>query len=54
MRAILQRATKGGVTIERRVKGEIGHGLVILLGGGVIVCSDSIAERLCSCDAPAR
>jgi D-tyrosyl-tRNA(Tyr) deacylase len=34
MRAILQRVTKGRVTIEGRVKGEIGYGLVILLGAG--------------------
>src|SRR5215468_8658692 len=34
MRALLQRVTKGRVTIEGRVKGEIGYGLVILLGVG--------------------
>ena len=34
MRAALQRVTKGRVTIEGQVKGEIGHGLVILLGVG--------------------
>ncbi|HEU0184046.1 MAG TPA: D-aminoacyl-tRNA deacylase [Blastocatellia bacterium] len=34
MRAVLQRVTKGRVTVEGRVKGEIGHGLVILLGVG--------------------
>src|SRR5262245_2813205 len=34
MRALLQRVTKGRVTIEGRVKGEIGCGLVILLGVG--------------------
>jgi D-tyrosyl-tRNA(Tyr) deacylase len=34
MRALLQRVTKGRVTIEDRLKGEIGHGLVILLGVG--------------------
>jgi len=34
MRAILQRVTKGKVTIEDRVTGETGYGLVILLGVG--------------------
>jgi len=34
MRALLQRVTKGRVTIEGLVKGEIGYGLVILLGVG--------------------
>jgi D-aminoacyl-tRNA deacylase len=34
MRAILQRVTQGKVTIEGRVKGAIGAGLVILLGVG--------------------
>jgi len=34
MRATLQRVTKGRVTIEGRVTGEIGYGLVILLGVG--------------------
>ena len=34
MRATLQRVTKGRVTIEGQVRGEIGHGLVILLGVG--------------------
>jgi len=34
MRAALQRVTKGKVTIEGRVTGEIGYGLVILLGVG--------------------
>src|SRR5262249_9223241 len=32
MRAVLQRVTKGKVTVETRVTGEIGYGLVILLG----------------------
>src|SRR5499433_4435025 len=41
MRAVLQRVTKGKVTVEGRVTGEIGHGLVILLGVGM---SDSEAE----------
>jgi len=34
MRAVLQRVTKGSVTVEGRISGEIGHGLVILLGVG--------------------
>ncbi len=34
MRAVLQRVTKGKVTIADRVTGEIGYGLVILLGAG--------------------
>jgi D-tyrosyl-tRNA(Tyr) deacylase len=41
MRALLQRVTKGGVTIEGEVKGEIGNGLVILLGVGA---NDGAAE----------
>ncbi len=35
MRAVIQRVTKGKVTIENRVAGEIGTGLVILLGVGL-------------------
>jgi D-tyrosyl-tRNA(Tyr) deacylase len=34
MRAILQRVTKSKVTVEDRVTGEIGRGLMILLGVG--------------------
>ena len=34
MRAILQRVTKGKVTIAGRIAGEINAGLVILLGVG--------------------
>ena len=41
MRAALQRVTKGRVTIEGRVTGEIGCGLVILLGVGA---NDTEAE----------
>src|SRR5262245_64382225 len=41
MRAALQRVTKGRVTIEGRVIGEIGYGLVILLGIGA---NDTEAE----------
>lgn len=32
MRAVVQRVIRGSVTVEGRVVGEIGHGLVILLG----------------------
>ncbi|MFN0123553.1 MAG: D-aminoacyl-tRNA deacylase [Blastocatellia bacterium] len=41
MRAILQRVTKGSVTIAGRVAGQIGPGLVILLGVGT---NDTAAE----------
>lgn len=34
MRAILQRVTKGKVTVEEKVTGEIGLGFVVLLGVG--------------------
>jgi len=34
MRALIQRVTSGKVTVEGRTVGEIGHGLVILLGVG--------------------
>ncbi|MGH9754113.1 MAG: D-aminoacyl-tRNA deacylase [Blastocatellia bacterium] len=41
MRAVLQRVTKGKVTVEDRVTGQIGLGLVILLGVGA---NDTEAE----------
>jgi D-tyrosyl-tRNA(Tyr) deacylase len=41
MRAVLQRVTKGKVTVEDRMTGEIGYGLVILLGVGA---NDTEAE----------
>ncbi|MGH9832383.1 MAG: D-aminoacyl-tRNA deacylase [Blastocatellia bacterium] len=41
MRAVLQRVTKGKVTIAGRATGEIGPGLVILLGVGA---NDTAAE----------
>lgn len=34
MRAVVQRADRGSVTVEGRVVGEIGRGLVVLLGVG--------------------
>ncbi len=41
MRAILQRVTQGKVTVEGKVTGEIGAGLVVLLGVGA---NDTEAE----------
>lgn len=41
MRAVLQRVTKGKVTVENQVVGEIGKGFVVLLGVGA---SDTEAE----------
>jgi D-tyrosyl-tRNA(Tyr) deacylase len=41
MRAVVQRVRKGKVTVENRVTGEIGPGVVILLGIGA---SDTEAE----------
>ncbi|MGH9856105.1 MAG: D-aminoacyl-tRNA deacylase, partial [Blastocatellia bacterium] len=41
MREVLQRVTKGKVTVEDRVTGQIGLGLVILLGVGA---NDTEAE----------
>jgi D-aminoacyl-tRNA deacylase len=41
MRAVLQRVAKGKVAVEGRVTGEIGPGLVVLLGIGV---NDTEAE----------
>lgn len=41
MRAVLQRVTKGKVTIENQVVGEIGAGYVVLLGVGA---NDTEAE----------
>jgi D-tyrosyl-tRNA(Tyr) deacylase len=35
MRAVLQRVSRARVTVERRVTGEIGAGLLVLLGVGV-------------------
>lgn len=41
MRAVLQRVTKGKVTVENQVVGEIGAGFVVLLGVGA---NDTEAE----------
>ncbi len=32
MRALLQRVTRGAVSVENKIVGEIGHGLVVLVG----------------------
>jgi D-aminoacyl-tRNA deacylase len=34
MRAVVQRVTRARVTVDDRVTGEIGHGLLVLLGAG--------------------
>lgn len=41
MRAVIQRVSEGRVTVDERVTGEIGPGLVILLGVGA---GDTLAE----------
>lgn len=43
MRAVLQRVTRASVTIEERISGEIGAGLLILLGVGRSDTSESAA-----------
>lgn len=42
MRVLIQRTTKASVTIEDRVHGEIGKGLVLLVG----ICADDTAEDI--------
>lgn len=32
MKAVLQRVSKGSVTVDQKIVGQVGHGLVILLG----------------------
>jgi len=34
MRAVVQRCTRGSVTVDGQIVGAIGHGLVVLLGAG--------------------
>ena len=34
MRAVVQRVTRARVTVDDRITGEIGHGLLVLLGAG--------------------
>ena len=43
MRAVVQRVTEGRVTIEGRVVGEIGAGLVVLLGVATADTADDVA-----------
>jgi D-tyrosyl-tRNA(Tyr) deacylase len=48
MRAVLQRVSRARVTVEDRVTGEIGAGLMILLGVGKadsIAVAESLAEK---------
>ena len=49
MRAVIQRVSRAAVTVERRVTGEIGSGLVILLGVGredTSAIAASFAEKI--------
>ena len=49
MIAVLQRASAGRVTVENRVTGEIGTGLVILLGvaqGDTEADADFLTDRI--------
>lgn len=41
MRAVVQRVVRGSVTVEGRTVGEIGPGLVVLLGVG---CGDAASD----------
>jgi D-tyrosyl-tRNA(Tyr) deacylase len=43
MRAVVQRVKKASVTVEEKVTGEIGEGLVVLLG---VESGDSLADAL--------
>ena len=48
MRAVLQRVSRASVTVEGKIKGEIGAGLMILLGVGredTAVVASSMAEK---------
>ncbi len=49
MRAVIQRVTEGSVTVEGRVAGAIGPGLVILLGvghGDTTAQADKLARKI--------
>lgn len=49
MRAVLQRVSRARVTVEQNVAGEIGSGLMVLLGVGVAdtsVSAASLAEKV--------
>jgi len=49
MRAVLQRVSRARVTVEQNVAGEIGSGLLVLLGVGVAdtsVTAASLAEKI--------
>jgi len=48
MRAVLQRVSRARVTVDGNITGEIGHGLLILLGVGkedTIAVAESLAEK---------
>ena len=49
MKAVVQRVTQGSVTVDRQAVGEIGHGLVVLLGvsrGDAQKEADYLAEKI--------
>ncbi|AEF95101.1 D-tyrosyl-tRNA(Tyr) deacylase [Desulfotomaculum nigrificans CO-1-SRB] len=41
MRAVVQRVLRGSVTVDNEIVGQIGHGLVVLLGVG---CGDTVED----------
>jgi D-aminoacyl-tRNA deacylase len=49
MRAVLQRVSRARVTVEGRVTGEIGHGLMILLGVGRNDTSSTVGRMADRC-----
>jgi D-aminoacyl-tRNA deacylase len=51
VRAVLQRAASGRVTVDERVAGEIGRGLVVLLG---VAAGDTVADARWMADKVAR